>query len=152
MALWEAVVQQQGSSGVLFHSLTRPKTKYNTPWQHRFKGKNKLQVGWYLQSDGHILLSSHIYSAVGFRNWSTEEAERDPYWYLKGGRLDRGGEGSEGWVLDSSHDRAAICFQRGQNKGICLNDLRLNQDLEGRDKKERYFFASFLPHRLITKQ
>lgn len=33
-----------------------------------------------------------------------------------------------GWVLDRSHNRAAICLQRGQNKGICLDDLRLDQD------------------------
>lgn len=61
--------------------------------------------------------------------------EGGPYWYLKGCCLDGGGEGSEGWVLDCSHDRAAICFQCGQNKGICLDDLRLYQDLDGEERK-----------------
>lgn len=61
--------------------------------------------------------------------------EGSSYWYLKGSRLDRGGEGSEGWVLDRSHNRAAICLQRGQNKGICLDDLRLDQDLDEEGRK-----------------
>lgn len=71
---------------------------------------------------------------------------------MKGGRLDGGGEGSEGWVLDGGHDRAAICFQRSQNKGICLNNLRLNQDLEGGQKGALFFHLSLAVYRLITKE
>lgn len=36
--------------------------------------------------------------------------EGGSYWYLKGGCLDGGGEGGEGWVLDCGHDGAAICL------------------------------------------
>lgn len=62
---------------------------------------------------------------------------------MKGGCLDGGGEGSEGRVLDCSHDRAAICLQCGQNKGICLDDLRLYQDLRGKGRRRKELLLYF---------
>lgn len=77
--------------------------------------------------------------------------EDSAYWYLKGSRLDGGGEGSEGWILDCGHNRATICLQCGQNKGICLDNLRLDQDLdEERRGKGREDCFSILHLFLIT--
>lgn len=117
--------------------------------------KAKLKVEWYLQSDIFYKSSQCLLSRFK-KLGQAVEGECNSYWYLKGSRLEWGGEGSEGWVLDCSHNRAAICFQCGQNKGICLNDLRLNKDLEGGQKVALFFvfffFIWFLLHRLIRKE
>lgn len=111
--------------------------------------KAKLKVEWYLQSDIFYKSSQCLLSRFK-KLGQAVEGECNSYWYLKGSRLEWGGEGSEGWVLDCSHNRAAICFQCGQNKGICLNDLRLNKDLEG-GQKVALFFVFFFHLVLVTQ-
>lgn len=61
------------------------------------------------------------------RRWRAGGSYRD----LQGDRLDRGGEGGEGRVLDGGHDGAAICLEGRQDEGIGLDDLRLDQHLDG---------------------
>lgn len=104
--------------------------------------KAKLKVEWYLQSDIFYKSSQCLLSRFK-KLWQAIEGECNSYWYLKGSCLEGGGEGSEGWILDCSHNRAAICFQCGQNKGICLNDLRLNKDLGGGQKVALFFCIFF---------